>query len=124
MSTKSIDDVENRMCVTCRKNHPLADYIIQSTSFLKNKKEYKTCLKCRKFLIEYRRKHGKQDVNEKITCDCGVKYFPSRKQAHLETKNHFFNMFKIERIQRKEKQKQEKELKKNELKHEEIKNDV
>ena len=41
MSTKSIDDAENRMCVTCRKNHPLADYIIQSTSFLKNKKEYK-----------------------------------------------------------------------------------
>lgn len=105
--TKNINGIENKACGTCHSFRPLTDYTIEDNSFLKNKSEYKTCMKCRNNLVKYRRKRGLQNVHEKTICKCGVKYFPSREEAHFKTKNHFFRIATIERAERKDIKQQE-----------------
>lgn len=91
MSTKEniVEDQNLRKkCTSCRCWFLKADFTVPTDANFKTKKEFKSCIKCRKYMFEHRKAHGK-DIRE--TCPCGVTYTISRKETHLASKNHLFH---------------------------------
>lgn len=92
MSTKEniVEDQNIRQkCNSCRCWYLKSDFTVPHDSNFKTKTEFKSCVKCRKYMLEHRKKKGK-DIRE--TCECGVTHTISRKQKHLESKTHLFHM--------------------------------